>query len=116
MATNGLPSIYACPCLNVQVRPQPAQGDPPATHDEFEPVYAGDEGISVVRLFLLVQIYPSDFWKPLIEDPHPSNLADTLATGIRRTERSEHTICITDMSDLPLHGVPGATDPGPRGG
>lgn len=55
MATNGLPSIYACPCLNVQVRPHPAQGDPPATHDEFEPVYAGDEGISVTHTQLTLR-------------------------------------------------------------
>lgn len=48
MATNGHPSRYACQCLNVRIRPQPPPDGPPSTDNEFEPVYVGDEGLSVV--------------------------------------------------------------------
>ncbi|KAI0921652.1 hypothetical protein AcW1_004437 [Taiwanofungus camphoratus] len=49
MATNGHPSRYACQCLNVRIRPQPPPDGPPSTDNEFEPVYVGDEGLSVAH-------------------------------------------------------------------
>ena len=40
---------YACKCLNVRMRAQPAQGSPPEVDvNEFQPIYAGDSGVNIV--------------------------------------------------------------------
>lgn len=41
---------YACKCLNVRMRAQPAQGSPPEVDvNEFQPIYAGDSGVNIVH-------------------------------------------------------------------
>src|SRR6266404_7839227 len=49
-------SNYACPCLNVLVSVQapPPPDTPPSTPTDsnYQPVYVGEEGISIVRIRL----------------------------------------------------------------
>lgn len=41
---------YACKCLNVRMRAQPAQGSPPEVDvNEFQPIYASDSGVNIVH-------------------------------------------------------------------
>ena len=40
---------YACKCLNVRMRAQPAQGSTPEVDvNEFQPIYASDSGVNIV--------------------------------------------------------------------
>ncbi|KZT13055.1 uncharacterized protein LAESUDRAFT_27866 [Laetiporus sulphureus 93-53] len=55
MATNGPQASYACNCLNVRIHPQPPQGAPPPSEDDYEPVFAGDTGVSVVHVKLTLR-------------------------------------------------------------
>lgn len=56
MTANGLAAgKYACKCLNVRIHAQPTTHTPPPAEAGFTPVYAGEEGIRVVRRALLLR-------------------------------------------------------------
>src|SRR5258708_27449432 len=47
---------YACPCLNVQLRalrPPPSSSSPPLSHENYQPLYVGQDGIFIVHTSLL---------------------------------------------------------------
>jgi hypothetical protein len=45
-------SNYTCPCLNVHFRalhPPPSSSPPPLSHENYQPLYVGQDGISIVH-------------------------------------------------------------------
>ncbi|TFY83692.1 hypothetical protein EWM64_g322 [Hericium alpestre] len=50
---------YACKCLNVRIRAQPAEGPAPAVAgDDFVPVFVGEQGISATLVYRVEVIVP----------------------------------------------------------
>ncbi|KAI0034080.1 hypothetical protein K488DRAFT_84301 [Vararia minispora EC-137] len=49
-------SEYACKCLNVRVRSQPATAAPPRSADQFLPIFVSENGVSVVHNQLTVRV------------------------------------------------------------
>lgn len=58
MADTHNETVFACKCLNIRIRPQPppAGNVAPTSHStpEYEAVYVGDEGITLVSVTLCV--------------------------------------------------------------
>lgn len=83
MAQNtGDGDIFACRCLNVRVRLQPCQDAPPQSlvdDPEYESVYVGDEGISIVSTTSF-----ASFWDVVLTSmqSHPQLTLRTRCRGV----------------------------------